>query len=119
MRLHASADGPSRRSVLKTLSALGVGSITGVGAYGYLYERHHLAVTRTDVGVRTLPAALDGLRIGLLTDTHRSETVTRREVEVAVDALVGEAPDLIVLVATTSPGATDRSSTTRPTRCRG
>ncbi len=44
-----------------------------------------------------LPAALAGLRIGLMTDVHRSEWVSDEDVRHAVDTLMAAKPDLIVL----------------------
>ena len=87
----------SRRAVLKGLAGSGVGALTGFGAYGFLYERHTLAVTRETIGVANLPAALAGLRIGLLTDVHRSRWVSHDDVAHAVTTLMQEAPDIIVL----------------------
>lgn len=87
----------TRRALLKTLLATGVGAITGTGAYGFLYGRHALSVTRAALPVRALPAALGGLRIGLLTDIHRSRLVSHDDVSHAVTALMSERPDLIVL----------------------
>jgi len=49
------------------------------------------------VPVEGLPARLAGLRIGLLTDLHRSETVEREDIDRAVDLVLAERPDLIVL----------------------
>ena len=66
---------PARRCV-----ATGVGAVAGGGAYGYLYERHALAVDARDVPVVGLPPALAGLRIGLLTDVHRSRWVSHEDV---------------------------------------
>ena len=86
-----------RRVVLKALAATGVGAVTATGAYGFLYERHELEVTRTDVPVVGLPPALAGLRIGLLTDVHRSQWVSHDDVTHAVAMLMNERPDLIVL----------------------
>src|SRR5712671_7085556 len=89
--------GVTRRAVLKTLVAAGAGAIAGPAAYGYLYSRHELEVTRASVPVAGLPAALAGLRIGLLTDVHRSYWVSHDDVTRAVNALMLERPDLIVL----------------------
>ncbi len=62
----------TRRALLKASIAAGVGAFTGVGAYGYSVRpacaRGHARVDRR----RGLPPALAGLRIGLLTDVHRS-----------------------------------------------
>jgi uncharacterized protein len=87
----------TRRTVLKTLVATGVGSLTGTGAYGFIYARHTLEVTHTAVPVNGLPSALSGLRIGLLTDIHRSRWVSDDDVAQAVTALMKERPDMIVL----------------------
>ena len=87
----------SRRAALKTLLAGGVGAVTGSAAYGYLYARHALGLTRATVPVAGLPPALAGLRIGLLTDVHRSRWVSAQDVAVAANVLMAEKPDLIVL----------------------
>jgi predicted MPP superfamily phosphohydrolase len=87
----------SRRAVLKGLAGSGVGALTGFGAYGFLYERHTLTVTRVTIGVANLPPALAGLRIGLLTDIHRSRWVSHDDVAHAVTTLMQEGPDIIVL----------------------
>src|SRR5580765_8522832 len=87
----------SRRAVLKGLAGSGVGALTGFGAYGILYERHTLAVTRETIGVANLPPALAGLRIGLLTDVHRSRWVSHCDVAHAVTSLMQENPYIIVL----------------------
>lgn len=87
----------TRRAVLKGVLATGVGAVTGGGAYGYLYERHELEVTRATIPVIGLPPALGGLRIGLLTDVHRSRWVSHDDVMHAVTRLMEERPDLIVL----------------------
>ncbi len=89
--------GVTRRALLQGLAATGVGALAGTGAYGYLSERHQLVVTRATLPVVGLPPALAGLRVGLLTDVHRSLWVSDDDVRRAVSALMGERPDLIVL----------------------
>ena len=89
--------GFSRRDLLKGFAAAGIGAATGTLAHGYLYERHRLELTRETLHVSGLPPALAGLRIGFLTDFHRSETVSHDMVDRAVRMTMGEAPDLIVL----------------------
>ena len=76
---------------------LAVGTATGGAAHGFLYERHHLEVTRSAFPIAGLPEPLRGLRIGFLTDIHRSQTVSHEMVTRAVDLLMAERPDLIVL----------------------
>jgi predicted MPP superfamily phosphohydrolase len=83
--------------VLKGLIASGVGAATGTSAYGYLYARHQLEVTRETITIAGLPSSLGGLRIGLLTDVHRSRWVSHEDVGRAVSALMTERPDMIVL----------------------
>jgi predicted MPP superfamily phosphohydrolase len=87
----------SRRTVLKALAATSVGTVTGGGAYGFLYGRHALGMTRATVPVVDLPPALAGLRVGFLTDVHRSYWVSAEDVEHAVTLLMATRPDLIVL----------------------
>jgi uncharacterized protein len=89
--------GVTRRALLKTLLATGVGTVSGSGAYGYMYGRHELSITRETVLMTGLPSALAGLRIGLMTDVHRSHLVAHEDVARAVALLMSEHPDLIVL----------------------
>lgn len=87
----------SRRTLLKGFVVTGVGAVTGSSAYGYLYERRALALTRATIPVVGLPPGLAGLRVGLMTDIHRSRWVSAQDVSDAVRLLMAEAPDLIVL----------------------
>ena len=87
----------TRRAALKTLAASGLGIVGGTGVYAYTYGRHALEVTRATVAVTGLPPPLRGLRIGLITDVHRSRWVSHEDVTHAVMALMAEHPDLIVL----------------------
>ncbi len=87
----------TRRALLKAVLSTGVGVTTGTAAYGFLYERHALSLTRANVIVRGLPPALNGLRLGLLTDIHRSRWVSADDVAEAVAVLMAAKPDLIVL----------------------
>lgn len=87
----------SRRALLKACVATGASALAGVAAYGYLSERHGVGVTETAVPVAGLPPPLSGLRIGLLTDIHRSRWVLTEHVQEAVHLLMRTRPDLIVL----------------------
>jgi predicted MPP superfamily phosphohydrolase len=87
----------TRRAVLRTLLASGVGVVSGTGAYGFMYGRHELTLTQAAVPVAGLPPALAGLRVGLLTDVHRSLWVSHDDVARAVATLMRQTPDLIVL----------------------
>jgi hypothetical protein len=88
---------PIRRRILRYGIGIGVGTVTGAAAWGYFHERHRVEVTRTEVPVRGLPAALAGLTIALLTDVHCSETVPATLIEHAVALTRTASPDLVVL----------------------
>jgi predicted MPP superfamily phosphohydrolase len=94
----AGSSHPSHRRVfLKALTGTAIGAAAGGVAHGFLYERYHLEVTRQAFPISGLPEALRGLRIGVLTDIHRSQTVSHALVTSAVDMLMAERPDLILL----------------------
>jgi predicted MPP superfamily phosphohydrolase len=86
-----------RRLFLKALVGIGAGIVTGGTAHGFFYERHQFELTRSAFPVPGLPEALRGLRLGVLTDIHHSQTVSREMVAAAVNLLMAEKPDLIVL----------------------
>jgi predicted MPP superfamily phosphohydrolase len=87
----------SRRDLLKGAAAAGIGAATGAAAHGYLYERHDIELTRQMLDVPGLPVPLTGLRLGFLTDLHRSDTVSHEMVAQAVRMLMAEEPDLVIL----------------------
>ena len=89
--------GISRRDAIKAAVATAIGLGTGTIAYGIAYERHRIGRTDLDLRVTGLPAALDGLRIGLITDVHHSESVSADDVSLAVALLAEAKPDLTVL----------------------
>lgn len=71
--------------------------MSGVGAYGVAYERHRINRITRDIAVRGLPPALNGVRIGMITDVHHSAVVSSDDVERAVSLLTDSAPDIVVL----------------------
>ncbi len=87
----------TRRTLLKALVGSGVGVLAGAGSYGYLYARHALELTEAEVAIADLPDELSGLRIGLLTDVHRSRWVSHEDVVFACETLMRARPDLIAL----------------------
>ena len=89
--------GVTRRDFIRSATAISVGALAGVGAYGVAYERHHLSRITRDIPVRGLPPALDGLRVGMITDVHHSVVVSANDVTRAVNVLKEAAPDIIVL----------------------
>ena len=87
----------SRRDVLHGLGAIGLGTAAGTAAHGFLYERHHIEVTEQTLDVAGWPATLAGLRIGFLTDLHRSTTVSHEMIAGAVDLVMARRPDIVVV----------------------
>ena len=87
----------TRRAAIKGLLVTGIGAVTGGATYGFAFERHQIGVTEAALPVSGLPPALDGLRIGLLTDVHHSGMVPADDVARAVELLLAQRPDLIVL----------------------
>jgi predicted MPP superfamily phosphohydrolase len=88
---------PTRRAALRGLLATATGAVTGRAGYGVAYERHQVRLEQTELPVVGLPRALDGLRVGLITDTHASPTVPDEDIRAAVALLAGATPDLVVL----------------------
>jgi predicted MPP superfamily phosphohydrolase len=87
----------SRRTAIKTVLATTVGSATAGITYGAAVERHNVGMTSATLPVSGLPAALDGLRISLITDIHHSRIVPAADVVNAIELAMSARPDLIVL----------------------
>jgi predicted MPP superfamily phosphohydrolase len=87
----------TRRAALKGVLATTVGALTGAGVYGVAYERHRLGLTHASLSVSGLAPALDGLRVGLVTDIHHSRMVPASDVIAAVQLTLDARPDIIVL----------------------
>jgi uncharacterized protein len=69
----------------------------GSGVNAFCIEPSRLAVTRREIRCPRLPAALDGLRVGLLADIHFKPGQDAELLDAAVTALNAEKPDLIAL----------------------
>jgi predicted MPP superfamily phosphohydrolase len=87
----------TRRTILRGIGAVALGTGAGTAAHGFMYERHHTLLTDETLEVIGWPEALAGLRIGFLTDLHRSATVSHEMIEKAVRAVMAQAPELIVV----------------------
>lgn len=87
----------TRRDLLKTFAVTSVGALSGVAVWGTVYERHQIRRIMRDIPVRGLPPALDGLRVGVITDVHHSAVVPTDDVMRAVALLTDAAPDITVL----------------------
>jgi uncharacterized protein len=68
----------------------------GAAAYATLIEPRWIQIRRPTIHIRSLPAALEGLRIGLLTDLHAGPTPLPVILK-AVRMLQAERPDLIAV----------------------
>lgn len=88
---------PTRRAVLRGLLATGTGAAVGRVGYGVAFERHRVRLEQHELAVIGLPRALDGLRVGLITDTHASATVPDEDITAAVGLLTEARPDLVAL----------------------
>jgi len=87
----------TRRAAFGWIAGGGIGLAAGTAAYGSTYARHDIQVVRASLPVSGLPPALEGVRLGLITDLHHSALVPREDVEEAVALVMAERPDLIVL----------------------
>jgi len=95
----SASDAPrlTRRTILRGLGAVTIGAAAGASAHGFMYERHHIEVTEEILDVAGWPETLRGLRIGFLTDLHRSATVSHDMIAGAVRAVMAQRPDLIIV----------------------
>jgi predicted MPP superfamily phosphohydrolase len=87
----------TRRAAIKTVLATTVGSAAAGITYGAAFERHRIGMTSATLPVTGLPAALDGLRISLITDIHHSRLVPADDVVQALELAMSARPDLVVL----------------------
>ena len=87
----------TRRAAIELLLASGVGAVVGAAGHGYWYERHALQLVAVELPVAGLAPALDGVRIGFLTDLHHGSFVSQSAIAEAAALIMSKAPDLIVL----------------------
>ncbi len=87
----------SRRAFLRSLigvSGVAAGAWLGAEAIG---EPNQIRVRRLSVPLPTLPAALDGLTIGQLSDLHRGPYVSEEHIRRGAEIAASLQPDVIVL----------------------
>ena len=87
----------TRRNLLKGFGAVAIGTAAGTAAHGFMYERFQIEVTERTLEVAGWPSPLAGLRIGFLTDLHRSSTVSHDMIAGAVDLVMARQPDLVIV----------------------
>jgi uncharacterized protein len=94
----------NRRDFLKyslrglIVATLGKGFYNSTGA--------QVELVRVPVNIRQLPATLQGLKIGLLTDFHSSFIVSKELIMDAANLVMSERPDIIVLTGDFISGST-------------
>ena len=82
-----------------------LGLLAIIGAKGFLNSRN-LTLLKMKVGLKRLPYAFDGLKVGQITDIHAGPLVPRELVRKGVDLIMANRPDLIVLTGDFVSGAT-------------
>lgn len=87
----------STRSRSRTPWLVAGGVLAATAVYARWVEPRWLQLRRRLIHVGNLPAELEGLRIGLLTDLHAGDEGHYRVVRRAVRMLMAERPDLIAL----------------------
>jgi predicted MPP superfamily phosphohydrolase len=92
-------DNPSGRKPIRISrrAFLGLAATAALATYSVGVEPGQLVVRRKDIPIPGLPQALDGLKIGQLSDLHRCPFMPRTRVEQAVALLAAEQPDLVAL----------------------
>lgn len=72
-------------------TAIPIGAMT----YGVAIGAHDYRVVRKKIHIPNLPAGMEGLTIGQISDIHSGSLYSRRGVMKGVDRLLNESPDLI------------------------
>jgi predicted MPP superfamily phosphohydrolase len=73
-----------------------LGFLAFVGAKGFRNTRK-LELVRLKVGLKRLPSAFDGLKVGQITDIHAGPLVPAELIREGVDMIMAHRPDVIVL----------------------
>jgi len=88
---------PARRQFLERSARAVVAAPFVAGAYGLLYGRLNLQITRQRIRLARLPKAFAGFRIAQLSDIHIGPFMTEDEIRKYVRIVNGLRPDLIAL----------------------
>lgn len=87
----------TRRQFLGGLAAAGLVAVSGMSAYGSLFEPFNYELSETDVFIRGLPEGFEAFRIAQITDVHHSRIVSIEEVARVVELARGAKADMIAL----------------------
>ena len=82
-----------------------LGLLAFIGTKGFLNSRN-LKLVKLKVGLKRLPSAFDGLKVGQITDIHAGPLVPSELIREGVDLIMANQPDLIVLTGDFVSGAT-------------
>lgn len=91
------AGNPSRRQFLQVMSFGAAALPIGLTTYGAVWGRSRLEVVRRNIVIDKLPAALDGLTVGQMSDIHAGTFMSWREINDYALLLQEMKPDLIAL----------------------
>ncbi len=86
-----------RRQVLRIAGTIAVASPVAVMTYGILVGRTEFGIREVDMPIAGLHPDLEGLRILQLSDIHRGEFLSARELERVVDMTMGLKPHLAIM----------------------
>ena len=86
-----------RRRLLREMAMAASAAPFGVAAYGLLYGRIHVEITRRRIALIRLPKAFEGFRIAQLSDLHISSFMPVREIRRCVAVTNDLKPDLVAL----------------------
>ncbi len=95
----SSALNPSltRRALFSHAAMLPPVAMTGINTVGVLDAELRVVVRRIELAYSDLPPALDGLKIGHMTDVHVGPYVSARDVKKMATLLQGESPHLLAI----------------------
>ncbi len=80
-----------------SLCALWAVLLAALSVYAFVIEPGRIVVRQVEAPISGLPPALDGLRIGQISDLHRGPLMPRSRVDRAIARMAAQAPDLIAL----------------------
>lgn len=86
-----------RRQLLRTAGTIAVASPVAAMAYGILIGRTDFGIREVELPIVGLHPDLEGLRILHLSDIHRGEFLSSRELERVVDMTAGLKPHLAIM----------------------
>lgn len=84
----------SRRSILRKLTAV---ALCGPTSAALAADRKKLKIERVDIAVPGLPPAMDGFRIGQISDLHLEPFTTQEDIWEAVQTVNSLKPDLVAV----------------------